>query len=80
MPETPGWRGLGEAAEAGKIDLHKRPVKCPKCGAQLEFRRSTKATFDSRGFVSCKLSCQHCRTFMTGIIDPFDGALLVSAE
>jgi hypothetical protein len=68
------------AAEAGKIDLHKRSVKCPKWGAQLEFRRSTKTTFDSRGFVSCKLSCQHCRTFMTGIIDPFDGALLVSAE
>jgi hypothetical protein len=68
------------AAETGKVDLHKRPVKGPKCGAQLEVPRSTKATFDSRGFVSCKLSCQHCRTFMTGIIDPFDGALLVSAE
>jgi hypothetical protein len=68
------------AAKAGKVDLQKRRVKCPKCGAQLEFHRSTKATFDNLGFVSCKLTCQHCRTFMKGIIDPFDGALLFSAE
>jgi transposase-like protein len=80
VPETPGWQGLAMVAEAGKVDLQKRRVKCPKCGAQLEFRRSTKAIFDSRGFVSCKFTCQQCRTFMTGIIDPFDGALLVSAE
>jgi hypothetical protein len=68
------------AEKAGKIDLQKRFVKCPNCEAQLALRRTAKARFDSRGFMSCKLSCEHCRIFMTGIIDPFDGSLLVSVE
>jgi transcription elongation factor Elf1 len=66
--------------EAGKVELQNRSAECPKCGAQLAFRRSTKAHFDNLGFISCKLCCARCRTFLIGVIDPFDGSLLVSAE
>jgi DNA-directed RNA polymerase subunit M/transcription elongation factor TFIIS len=68
------------ADEAGKVTLQNRNVKCPKCGAQLAFRRSTRARYDELGFVRCKLCCDKCLTFMIGIIDPFDGTLHVGTE
>ena len=57
-----------------------RVVQCPKCKAEFIFRRKAAAYFDQHGFESHRLCCKHCHAFMTGIIDPFDGALLVSAE
>jgi hypothetical protein len=42
------------------------------------FRRARPAHFDSDGFESYKLACTSCGTFLGGVIDPFDGTLLLS--
>jgi C4-type Zn-finger protein len=56
-----------------------REVECPKCKARFLFRRAQVPHFDSHGFESYELDCSHCGASLTGIIDPFDGALLLSA-
>jgi RNase P subunit RPR2 len=55
-----------------------RIVECPKCKTQFIFRRKANARFDDHGFESYRLGCESCGAFLVGIIDPFDGALLVS--
>jgi hypothetical protein len=80
--EVPGFSlaaGGVMPAEAKKIDSRSRVVDCPKCATQFLFRRPTALRFDTRGFESYRLSCENCHTFLTGIIDPLDGTLLVSA-
>ena len=66
--------------EAERAQLHNRKVQCPKCAAQLALRQSTKAYYDDRGFVRCKVCCEECLTFIVGIIDPFDGELHVAPD
>jgi hypothetical protein len=34
--------------------------------------------FDAQGLESYKLECKFCRSSLAGVIDPFDGALLLS--
>jgi hypothetical protein len=55
-----------------------RQVECPKCHAQFLFRLPSRLHFDSHGFESYVLDCKRCRLVLNGIIDPFDGALLLS--
>jgi hypothetical protein len=55
-----------------------RQVECPKCHAQFLFRLPGRVHFDSHGFESYALACESCHVLLNGIIDPFDGALLLS--
>jgi len=51
---------------------------CPRCKAQLEFRRSFSPHIDDCGFESYRLKCAECGAALAGIIDPADDALLLS--
>ena len=55
-----------------------RNVECPKCKGRLSFRRARAPRFDSHGFESYQLNCKHCGASLTGIIDPYDGTLLLT--
>jgi hypothetical protein len=55
-----------------------RLVECPKCLAHFTFRRAITPRFDAHGFESYGFRCESCRAPLIGIIDPFDGCLLVS--
>jgi len=56
-----------------------REVECAKCKTRFLFRRARIPHFDSHGFESYKLDCKFCGASLAGIIDPYDGALLLSA-
>jgi len=51
---------------------------CPRCHAQLEFRRSFTPHVDECGFESYRLDCKECGAALAGIIDPADDVLLLS--
>jgi len=55
-----------------------REVECPKCKSRFLFRRARVPHIDEQGFESYKLKCKFCRAFLEGVIDRFDGALLLS--
>jgi hypothetical protein len=52
-------------------------VQCPRCAAQTRLRRAADAHIDSAGFETYTLACVGCGSFFSGIIDPYDDALLV---
>jgi hypothetical protein len=66
--------------EANKGASRLREVECPKCKARFLFRRPRAPHFDSNGFESYELDCRHCGASLVGIIDPYDGTLLMSAR
>jgi hypothetical protein len=53
-------------------------VSCPRCNALLTFSRSSDAHIDDCGFESYRFECEQCDAPLAGIIDPADGALLLS--
>jgi hypothetical protein len=53
-------------------------IQCPKCRTFFTFRRPGHALFDSAGFESYEFECRDCRAVLVGLVDPFDGALLIS--
>jgi hypothetical protein len=53
-------------------------VTCPKCKSRLKFIRPTLPHIDECGFESHRFRCESCESLLAGIIDPSDGALLVS--
>jgi len=55
-----------------------RPVTCPSCKAQFQFRRAAIPRFDAHGFESYGFLCESCRISLIGVIDPLDGALLLT--
>jgi ribosomal protein S27E len=63
--------------EANNETSRFREIECPKCKARFLFRRSRAPRFDSHGFEAYELACKSCGASLTGIIDPFDGALLL---
>jgi hypothetical protein len=64
--------------EANKQALRIREVQCPNCKARFLFRRARVPHFDSSGLESCTFNCKFCRASLAGVIDPYDGALLLS--
>jgi hypothetical protein len=52
--------------------------QCPKCLAQIDFRRSAHPDIDACGFESYQIECQQCGATLAGIIDPLDNALLLT--
>ena len=65
---------------AGKAGTAPEPqiVACPRCGAELMFRRSLTPLIDSCGFESYRFACRECAAPLGGIIDPCDDTLLLS--
>jgi hypothetical protein len=53
-------------------------IACPRCGAELMFRRSLRPLIDSCGFESYSFACRECAAPLGGIIDPCDDTLLLS--
>jgi DNA-directed RNA polymerase subunit RPC12/RpoP len=63
------------ASKTSKVsELEK--VACPKCGASLKFRRSSKPHIDECGFQSYSFKCRTCGSLLVGIVDPADDTLL----
>ena len=42
--------------------------------------KPVRPQFDACGFERCEFECHHCGAYFVGIVDPLDGANLVSAE
>jgi hypothetical protein len=77
--------GIGVMTESNKrTSIQKktsrlREVECPKCKAEFLFRGARLPHFDRHGFESYELDCRYCGVSLTGIIDPLDGTLPLSA-
>jgi len=72
MPKT--TNRIRPANETAKF----REIECPSCKERLLFLRARKPRFDSHGFELYHFDCKQCGAFLVGIIDPLDGALLLS--
>jgi hypothetical protein len=64
--------------ELDKRALRLREVECPNCKARILFRRVLIPHIDEQGFESYAFNCNFCRSCLVGVIDPYDGALLLS--
>jgi hypothetical protein len=51
---------------------------CPGCGAGFAFCRSENPVIDACGFESYTFACKECGASLSGIVDPFDNALLIT--
>jgi len=71
---------MNEAARATGHVRRLRTIGCPRCADALVFSRDGKARFDACGFESYRLDCGSCDAVLTVVVDPYDEALLVSAE
>jgi len=70
---------MREPAPAMRRSWKLRVVECPRCVEPLVFWRNGAARIDACGFESYRLDCGRCDAALTGIVDPYDEALLVSA-
>ena len=66
------YRIIPDRAEPGK-PYCAQPVACPGCGARFAFCRSEHPVIDACGFES-----KECGASLSGIVDPFDDALLIT--
>jgi hypothetical protein len=55
-------------------------AECPNCTARLWFAQALLPKFDTQGFESYELNCEYCGAALAGVIDPRDGALLLSTQ
>ena len=55
-------------------------IECPRCKSDWTFHRAEFPRMDSSGFETRTFFCNSCRSSIRGLIDPFDGALLLSVE
>ena len=53
-------------------------VACPECGARFTFSGSPNPQIDSCGLECYSLECEQCEVPLSGIVDPYDDALLLS--
>jgi hypothetical protein len=53
-------------------------IKCPRCKTRSVLHKAAFPRLDSSGFESYSFQCRNCGNPLAGIIDPFDGRLLVS--
>jgi hypothetical protein len=71
------YRIISDRAEPGK-PYRAQPVACPGCGARFAFCRSEHPVIDACGFESYTFACKECGAPLSGIVDPFDDALLIT--
>jgi ribosomal protein S27E len=55
-------------------------IECPQCNAHSVFHRAAFPRLDSSGFETYSFRCQNCGASIVGVIDPFDGKLLLSTD
>jgi hypothetical protein len=55
-------------------------AECPNCTARLWFAQALLPKFGTQGFESYELNCEYCGAALAGVIDPRDGALLLSTQ
>jgi hypothetical protein len=67
--------GSGSGSEEGERTT---AASCPKCGADVVLRRTLNPHVDSSGFENYFLKCNQCGAWLIGIIDPYDGTLLLT--
>jgi hypothetical protein len=53
-------------------------ITCPACAAPVMFSRNHTPHIDACGFETYHFDCARCSAPLTGIIDPYDDALLIS--
>ena len=58
--------------------LRAQPAACPGCGARFAFCRSEHPFIDACGFESYTFACKECGASLSGIVYPFDDALLIT--
>jgi hypothetical protein len=66
------------STELDKRALRLRGVECPNCNAQILLRSARVPRIDEQGFETHAFNCDFCRSCLVGVIDPYDGALLLS--
>jgi hypothetical protein len=64
--------------ELDKRALRLRGVECPNCNGRILLRWARFPYIDEQGFESYAFNCDFCRSCLVGVIDPYDGALLLS--
>jgi hypothetical protein len=67
------------SGEAPNTTAEAQVIACPRCRAQLMFGRSHTPHIDACGFEGYHLECDACGASLSGVIDPADDALLLSA-
>ncbi len=77
--EVSGFSLQGFSGVMTETNKRLREVECPKCKARFPFHRVRVPHFDSHGFESYVLDCKSCGASFTGVVDPYDGTLLLSA-
>ena len=66
------YRIIPDRPEPGK-PYRAQPVACP-----FAFCRSENPVIDACGFESYTFACKECGASLSGIVDPFDNALLIT--
>jgi hypothetical protein len=68
------------AANQLELETGPRPqvIECPKCAAHMWFNRTLIARIDGSGFESYRFDCISCAVPLAGVVDPYDGTLLLS--
>jgi hypothetical protein len=57
----------------------KSRMVCSICSARALISKPARP-FDACGFERCEFECRHCGAYFVGIVDPLDGANVVSAD
>jgi len=81
------WRVMFDAAnnadakrKPAEDGLRRHVIVCPKCKLRSTFYKTIDVRIESSGFESCRVQCNICSSALAGILDPYDGTLLVSAS
>jgi hypothetical protein len=70
----PSLRGLRSCA----LVVQRFEIACVTCDAALILCKAMPPQIDACGFERYDFECSECRSRLTGIIDPYDEALLLS--
>ena len=57
----------------------KSRMECSICSVRALMSKPASPQFDACGFERCEFECHHCGAYFVGIVDPLDGANVVSA-
>jgi hypothetical protein len=67
---------MSEPARARGQTWRLRTINCPRCAEPLVFDTERATRIDACGFEIHCLDCGRCGAVLTGVLDPYDEALL----
>jgi hypothetical protein len=73
------YRLIRSDGERNPAVVGAQALACPRCSVRFVFCRNRDPVIDACGFESYALECHGCGASLTGIVDPLDDALLLSA-